>query len=61
MSNDKASHQVFTSNELSKADLTQTTYLHLTERYRERESVMMTKPGGFHLLQFLGSHENRLK
>ena len=46
MSNDKGK---LYSYELSRADLTQTTYLHMAEREREREReiVMMTKQGNF--------------
>ena len=35
----RASHQVFISNELSRTDLTQTTYLHMTDRERDRVKV----------------------
>ena len=38
----RASHQVFISNEFSRTDLTQTTYLHMTERERERLVEVLT-------------------
>ena len=36
----RASHQVFISNELSRTDLTQTTYLHMTEGERDIERLV---------------------
>ena len=46
----KQQGQVFISNELNRTDITQTTYVHMTEK----ESVMMTKLGGFPSIKFFG-------